>query len=344
MVEYEDVRNIREYLRSRIHSSINGWIKETAAKFGYRDYMIARYLEILGSRSEVIELLNAFEKSLKPSIRCNTLKVSDCRILHDRLSSLGYLLKPIEWEPTSFIIEKIGSPPPGATHEFLLGMYYLYRGSASLIPPLILRPDLHDIVLDMAAAPGGKTTHLAQIMRNEGLIVAVDVSKARMRALRSNLERLGVRNVLALRVDGVKIPEIFGEYFNKVLLDAPCTAEGLIQVDKSRKTRTSLSDLLTAREKQVKLLLAALDSVKSGGVVLYTTCSIAPEENELVISEVLSHRNSVGVEKITKPVNFEEGITEYFGIKLFGEVRFCGRLYPHVHGMEGFFLCLLRKY
>ena len=105
-----------------------------------------------------------------------------------------------------------------------------------------------------------------------------------------------------------------------------------------------MSDLLTAREKQVKLLLAALDSVKSGGVVLYTTCSIAPEENELVISEVLSHRNSVGVEKITKPVNFEEGITEYFGIKLFGEVRFCGRLYPHVHGMEGFFLCLLRKY
>ena len=343
MVRYELVGDLRSYLRSRIYGAVDDWVRNTALRFGYRDYMIARYLEALGSREEVLNLLKAFEEPLKPSIRCNTLKVRSCSLLAERLGRLGYVLKGISWEPTSFIIEVLGKPPPGATHEFLLGMYYLYRGSASLVPPLVLSPKPSDVVLDMAAAPGGKTTHMAQLMRNEGMIVAVDISKARMRALRSNLERLGVRNVLALRLDGARIPELFGPYFSKVLLDAPCTAEGLIQVDKSRKIRTALDDLLTARERQIKLLLAAINSVVSGGYVLYTTCSIAPEEDELVISEVLKLRDDISVVPLPSIVDFRPGLTEYFGIELPEELRLCGRLYPHIHNMEGFFLCLLRK-
>ncbi len=331
-------------LWSRVRGSIDEWVVRVARRFGYREYMIARYLELLGSRDEVLKLLKAFESELRPSIRCNTLRVSDCSYVVSRLRELGYDFERIEWEGTSFRVTKFGSPSLGATHEFLLGMYYLYRGVASLLPPIILSPSKHDTVLDLAAAPGGKTTHLAQLMGGEGAIVAIDVSRSRMRALRSNLERLGVFNVLAVRMDGRLVPKVFGRVFTKALLDAPCTAEGLIQIDRSRKVRTLFNDLVKAHERQVELLNAALDSVVSGSYVLYSVCSIAPEECELVISEVLNMRDDVEVVPINGPIKFCRGITSYFGIELPSDVRLCCRVYPHIHGMEGFFLCLMRRY
>ncbi len=328
----------------RIVESIDNWVRSTAKSFGYRDYMIARYLELLGSRAEVIELLKSFETELLPSIRCNTLKVKDCSYVINRLKRLGYDFMRIEWEGTSFKVIKFGNPGLGATHEFLLGMYYLYRGTASLLPPIILNPKGDDVVLDLAAAPGGKTTHLAQLMSGEGVIVAVDISRVRMRALRSNLERLGVRNVVAIRMDGRLVPRVFGKLFTRALLDAPCTAEGLIQIDRGRKVKTLFSDLIKAHRRQVELLNAALDSLVSNSYLVYSVCSIAPEECELVISEVLNSRDDVSVVPLNGPIKFSNGITDYFGIRLPNEVKYCSRVYPHKHGMEGFFICMLRKY
>jgi len=343
MVKYELVKDLEAYLKGKIELLTNDSSKDLARRYGYRNYMIVRYLDILGSINEVLDLLNSFEKPLNPVIRCNKLKVRDCSYIHQRLKALNYELKVIEWEGSSYVVTKIGNVSLGATHEFLLGLYYLYRGSASLIPPLILNPEGNDIVLDMAAAPGGKTSHMAQLMNNKGVIVAVEVSRVRVRALRSNIERLGVRNTIILRMNAVNIPKLFSEYFTKVLLDAPCSGEGLIQIDKSRKTKTSLDDLLRFREVQTSLLNAAIESTTSGGYIMYSTCSIAPEENELVITEILMRRDDIKVVKMPELIKFSKGLTEYLGIELPSELKLCGRLYPHRHGMEGFFLCLLKK-
>jgi NOL1/NOP2/sun family putative RNA methylase len=209
---------------------------------------------------------------------------------------------------------------------------------------VILNPRRNDVVLDMAAAPGGKTTHLSQLMGNKGVIVAVDINRQRMRSLRSNLERMGIINVLSIRMDARLIPKVFGSnYFDKILLDAPCTAEGLIQIDPERKTKTSIRDIVKAHMLQAELLNAAVDAVKPGGHVLYVTCSIAPEENEFTVSKVISSRNDVRIEHLPNIVKFVPGLTEFHSLPLHPDVRKCGRLYPHIHDMEGYFICLLKK-
>lgn len=324
--------------------NVSSYARELAERYGYRPYMVERYYEILGDWSSVKDLLEAFEKPLPKSIRCNTLKVSDCSYLVKRLGELNYVLEVIPWVNYAYKVVVEGAPSAGATHEYLVGMYYLHRGLATLIPPLVLSPRRDDVILDLAAAPGGKTTHLAQLMGNEGVIVAVDVSRLRMRALRSNLERLGVWNVVAVRMDGRLVTKVFGpNYFTKVLLDAPCTGEGLIQVDKSRKFKTDVTDLARASQLQYELLRAAVESAVSGGYVLYSTCSIAPEENEFVVDRVLGECDCVEVVDIPRLLNFSSGVTEFHRLKFSEVLRRCVRVYPHLHGMEGFFLCLLRK-
>jgi len=327
----------------RISESIDREVRGIASRYGYLEYMISRYREILGGISNVVEMLEAFEKPLTRSIRVNTLRFSDVSEVVDRLRALGYELSKIPWEKFSYVVTRQGKVPPGATHEFLLGGYYLYRGVASLIPPIALNPYPEDRVLDNAAAPGGKTTHIAQLMGNHGLIVAVDVSRERFRALRTNLERMGVENVLALRADGRRVPELFGAYFTKALLDAPCTGEGIIQLDPSRKTKTAFEDLVKAHVRQVQLLLATVRATVSGGRIVYSTCSIAPEENEFSVAEAIEVAGNVRIVKPDLPVNPDPGVTEYFGVRLPEELKFCGRTYPHKHGTEGFFVCVLEK-
>ncbi len=327
----------------RVESSIDSRIEALASRFGYLSYMVARYREILGEWEEVVSLLEAFERPLPKTIRVNTLRFRRVGEVVERLERLGYEFSKIPWEPHSYTVVKSGTVSLGATHEFLLGGYYLYRGSASLIPPLVLRPVESDRVLDAAAAPGGKCTHVAQLMDNRGLIVATDVSRERFRALRTNLERMGVENVVAIRTDCRKVPEVFGEYFTKAMLDAPCTGEGIIQLDPTRKTKTRFNDLVEAHRRQVELLVAVLRSAVPGGRVVYSTCSIAPEENEFTIAEVLGRLSGVRVVKPEVAVDLDPGITEYFGVELPRELRLCGRTYPHRHGLEGLFVCVLEK-
>ncbi|MEM4854772.1 MAG: RsmB/NOP family class I SAM-dependent RNA methyltransferase [Sulfolobales archaeon] len=323
--------------------TVNERARAIASKYGFLEYMVVRYYEIFGDWGEVVELLEAFEKPLVKTIRVNTLRFKSAKEVLERLEKLGYEFSKIPWDRFSYTVARAGRVSLGATHEFLLGGYYLYRGVASLIPPLALDPHEQDRVLDSAAAPGGKTTHLAQLMRNEGLIVATDVSRERFRALRTNLERMGVENVVAIRIDGRKVPEIFGEFFTKSLLDAPCTGEGIIQLDPSRKTKTSFEDLVRAHKKQVELLTATIRSTAPGGRVVYSTCSIAPEENEFTIAEVLESLGGVRVVRTSIAVDLEPGVTEYFGVKLPEQLKLCGRTYPHEHGFEGFFVCVLEK-
>ena len=319
------------------HVKPSRYAVELAERYGYLPYMIERYAEIFGER--LLDFLEACEKPLRRSIRCNTLKI-DCGSLARRLEAKGFKLRKIPWAPHGFWVEE--EPLSlGATEEYLLGYYYI-QGAASMLPAYILEPRPGERVLDMAAAPGGKTTQLAQLMLNRGVILAVDVSRRRVRALRSHLNRMGVTNTVVVRTDARRLVKL-GPVFDKVMLDAPCTGEGLIPIDPSRKKSRAMNDLRLLARLQVELLEAAFALTKPGGYIVYTTCSIAPEENEYVVSRVLENHPNLAVVEPGVDVGLP-GITRFRGVDFDPQVGRCRRLYPHTHGTEGFVICLLRKY
>lgn len=311
-------------------------IKELSKRFGYLEYMVERYFKLFG-KEQVIELLNANESNFFPSIRTNTLKI-DPMELKNRLEIKGFKLKKIPWNDYGFWIEA-GRYPIGASTEYLLGYYYVQK-VASMIPAQELDPAPNEIIIDMCAAPGGKTTQLAQIMENKGIILAFDINRERIKSLRSNLSRCGVENTIAFLKDALELEQI-GIQADKILLDAPCTGEGLICFDHTRKTSRKLEDILFCSNLQQKLLQVAINIVKRGGDIVYSTCTISPEENEFVIQSIL-RENKVSIMDLN--INFgEPGLIEAFEKKLDPSLAKCKRFYPHLHGIEGFFICKMRK-
>jgi len=299
--------------------------------------MIERYLQFLGIE-DTIKLLKANEKSLTPSIRVNTLKitVSD---LKERLDQKGFKLEPIEWIPYAFKVIK-ETYNLGSTHEFLQGYYYL-QNIASMLPALILDPKPNDIVIDMCAAPGSKATHLAQIMKNEGTLILIDRNRKRIPALETNIRRMGIINSIVINMDASDLSKL-NIKATKILLDAPCTGEGLIRQDPNRKKSRKLKDIEKMASIQKRLLKAGLNALKSDGELLYSTCSIAPEENELVVHEVLEEESNFRISKISNTFGVS-GLTEVYGKNLREDLRYSQRLYPHLHDIIGFYLCLLKR-
>ena len=180
--------------------------------------MIERYFQFLGE-DQTKQLLEANEKPLTPSIRVNTLKI-DKDTLKNRLESKGFKLESIDWIHYGLKIKK--SPLNlGSTHEYLQGFYYI-QSVAPMLPAFILDPNPSDIVIDMCAAPGGKATHMAQIMNNEGNLILIERNRNRIPALEINLRRLGVSNSIIINEDAVNLSKM-NLKADKILLDAPCT-------------------------------------------------------------------------------------------------------------------------
>ncbi|WXG42810.1 MAG: RsmB/NOP family class I SAM-dependent RNA methyltransferase [Promethearchaeati archaeon SRVP18_Atabeyarchaeia-1] len=310
--------------------------RELAQKFGYSTYLVERYVELFGL-DNTLRLLEANEMGLKRCIRINTLRVQTDNLLQ-RLERKGFKLGRIGWVPYGFrVLEE--RFPLGSTPEFMMGYYYV-QDAASMLPAYVLAPGPNDCVVDLGAAPGGKTTQLAQIMGNRGVIVAVDLSRERMKSLRSNLSRCGVANVIAYRMDGKDLPSL-DLTINKILLDAPCSCDGVIPVDPSRKKSRTIEDIKFCSMIQRKLVVSAIRSLQPKGEMVYSTCSTAPEENEFIIADAI---REFDVEVMDTGLDFgDEGLREAFGVKLPDELRLARRFYPHKHGVEGFFLCKLRK-
>ena len=308
-----------------------------AEEYGYLPYMIERYLHFLGVDG-TIDLLKANEIPLTPSIRVNTLKIKtpDLKI---RMEQKDFELSPIDWIPYAYNVIK-ESFNLGSTHEFLQGYYYI-QNLASMLAAVILNPKPGDVVIDMCAAPGSKATHLAQIMRNEGTLILIDRNKARIPALEINLRRMGITNSIVINMDAVNLSNL-NIKADKILLDAPCTGEGLIRQDPKRKRSRSVKDIEKMASIQKKLLKAGLESLKPEGELLYSTCSIAPEENELVIQDVLEEISSIKISEISKTYGVS-GLTEVFGKNLREDLGYSQRLYPHLHDTIGFYLCLLER-
>ena len=275
----------------------------------------------------------AFEKiKLKQSIRVNALKVSH-RELRERLHERGIVLKKIPYAKDGFFVEKTRFSI-SASIEHLQGLFYIQE-SASQLPVFVLDPQPGELVLDMTASPGGKTTQIAHYMKNKGCIIATDIKK--IDALNNNLERLGVQNCITYQMDALEVKK-FGYEFDRILLDAPCS--GNIIIDKDWYGKRSLKGIEGISELQKKLLEAGLNVLKKNGVLVYSTCSLEPEENELVVDWALKKFN-VKLEPV-KTIG-SNGLVNVFGRKLDKEIKKTKRFWPLRTGTQGFFIARLRK-
>ncbi|MBD3194139.1 MAG: NOL1/NOP2/sun family putative RNA methylase [Candidatus Lokiarchaeota archaeon] len=316
---------------------ISKFTKSLALKYDYLPYMIQRYLDFLGEK-QTLAMLEANEKPLIPSLRVNTLKISINKLV-EKLENNGFSLKKVKHLPYGFRIIK-APKNIGSTHEFLYGFYYLQK-IASMFPPFILNPSPEDLVIDMCASPGSKSTQLAQMMKNKGTLVVVEKNKNRIDALEMNIRRMGVKNSIIMNFDAINLGSL-NLKADKILLDAPCTGEGLIREDRTRKKSRNFSDIITMASIQKQLLQSGVRNLKKKGQLIYSTCSIAPEENELVIDEILSDFPSVSIQKLNTQYGVS-GFTEYNNEKLNPDLKFSQRFFPHIHDTIGFFLCLLQK-
>lgn len=308
-----------------------------AQQYGYLPYMIERYFEFLGVDGTVA-LLKANEEPLIPTIRVNTLKITESN-LKARLEKKGFILEPIKWVSYAFRVIK-ETYNLGSSHEFLQGYYYL-QNVASMLPAIILNPSQSDIVIDMCAAPGSKATHLAQIMNNEGNLILIDRNRKRIPALEMNIRRMGIVNSIVINMDSINLSKLKIKA-NKILLDAPCTGEGLIRQDPNRKKSRKLRDIEKMATIQKKLLTTGLKTLDLNGELLYSTCSIAPEENELVVHEVLEEEEHFGISEFS-PSFGVNGLTNVYGKSLQADLKYSKRLYPHIHNTIGFYLCLIKR-
>ncbi len=299
--------------------------------------MIERYIDFLGL-DDTLKLLEANEKPLEPSIRVNTLKIQPVE-LRNRLENKGFKLQTIEWISYGFDVMK-ETYNLGSLHEYLQGYFYL-QNVASMLPAIILDPKPGETVIDMCAAPGGKATHLAQIMNNKGGLILIERNSKRIPALEINLRRMGILNSIVLNLDAINLQKL-NIKADKILLDAPCTGEGLIRQDKSRKKSKTQKDIEKLAGIQKKLLNSGLKILKPGGTLLYSTCSIAPEENEFVINDVLQDRLDYSIIPLNNRYGVS-GLTRVLGKVLRKDLKLSQRLYPHIHNTIGFFICLIKK-
>lgn len=277
----------------------------------------------------------------KPSIRVNTLKISE-QELKKRLEKKWKITKVFN---NAFQINSQLLPGElGKALEHQLGYYYIQE-LASMIPPFALEPTKQDIVLDLCAAPGSKTTEIAALMENQGTIIANDIRLDRITALNSNLERCGVTNTIVTKMNGITLCKKLakaGFFFDKILVDAPCSGEGTIRSSPETLKIWNLNMVKGLANLQKKLVAAALDCLKPQGILVYSTCTHAPEENEMVIDFALKNFK-VKLEQVSLPLKTRQGITEWQNTKLNPELKKCVRIWPQDNDTEGFFIAKLRK-
>ncbi|TNY20842.1 nucleolar protein NOP2 [Rhodotorula diobovata] len=302
---------------------------------GYTPFLAEKLFEIFGVE-EALDFFTASDTPRPLTIRVNTLKTRR-RDLAQALINRGVNLEPLEggWSKVGLQVFSGSSVPIGATPEYLAG-HYILQAASSFLPVMAMDPQPHERCLDMSAAPGGKTTYISALMGNTGEVWANDSSRGRIKGLGGNVARLGCRNVIITNVDGREFPKVMGG-FDRVLLDAPCSGSGVISKDPSVKVNKTERDFMLLGHLQKQLLLCAIDSVKTGGTVVYSTCSVTTEENEAVVSYALRKRPHVKLVDTGLPFG-KEGFKSFRG-KQFGKgIELTRRFYPHVQNVDGFYV------
>jgi len=269
---------------------------------------------------------------LKQAIRVNINNIRETDLVR-RLESRGIVLEPIPFLSQAYWIRK--SPfSVGATAEYLLG-YYSIQEAAAQIPATLFTDSRDKVVLDACAAPGGKTVQLADLMHNTGVIIALDVEKRRLTALSNHLERCRVRNTIAYHLDAKRASQLKIK-FDRILLDVPCS--GNFATDRQWFRRRTIEDVQRNAALQRQVLAEAARILNNDGEMVYSTCSLEPEENELNIDWATKH---LDLEAEPIACYGESAPTEIFGKQFNGLVANCKRIWPGQ--TQGFFVCKFKK-
>ncbi|KAF7872494.1 hypothetical protein EAF04_003415 [Stromatinia cepivora] len=337
----DDFSNLSEEGRSRAEYTAQ-LIKDICAYYGYSEFLAEKLFNLFPPK-EAFAFFEANETPRPVVIRTNTLRTHR-RDLAQALINRGVVLEPVgKWSKVGLQIFE-SAVPLGATPEYLAG-HYILQAASSFLPVMALAPQENERVLDMASAPGGKTTHIAALMKNTGCIFANDSNKSRAKGLIGNIHRLGAKNVIVCNYDAREFPKVIGG-FDRVLLDAPCSGTGVIAKDASVKTNKTERDFLMLPHLQKQLLLSAIDSVdhasKTGGYIVYSTCSITVEENEQVVQYVINKRPNVKLVE-TGLAFGKEGFTSYMGKSFDKNMKMTRRYYPHAYNVDGFFVSKFKK-
>jgi len=276
---------------------------------------------------------------LRRSVRINTLKITidECK---KRLEK-NWILTRVPWCKEGFWVEhKQGRKDIGNTVEHVLGYMYVQE-AASMIPPVVLDPKPGEHILDMCAAPGSKASQIVQYMENKGVLVANDYRGIRLAPLGINLQRCGSTNTIITRMEGRFFKDV---YFDKILVDAPCSGTGTIR--KSLKTIKMWNPMMIKRlaGTQKQLIEAAFNCLKPNGTLVYSTCSLEPEEDEGIIDFLISKYDNARLESFElEGLKRSEPVLEFEGKRYDKEIKKCLRIWPQDNDTEGFFVAKIKK-
>jgi len=303
-------------------------------KYSHPEWLVSRWIKRFGEE-ETKELCLANNEEAPVTLRTNTLKTTRDALIWE-LGSGGF-----EAHPSHLVDEGIELRNTGDLfgHELYSKGMFFAQDIASMLVSYVLSPEPNERVLDVAAAPGGKTTHIAQLMGDRGHIMACDVHDHRLELIRENLKRLGISSVKPILSDSRHLPDdIKAIEFDRVLLDAPCSGTGILRRRADLRWQRTEEDLEHLVKLQKELLQAAAGQVKPGGVLVYSTCSIEPEENSELISDFLSeHREfSADYGMPYLPAGFKTAFQD--------QGKPYVNTYPHIHRIDGFFIARLRRH
>ena len=288
-------------------------------------------------------ILNTFTAPTPTTFRINTLKASG-QAVREQLTEQGFRLERVSWYPEAFILRGGQLRELQGAEAYRQGLIYV-QGLSSMLPPLVLDPQPGETVLDLTAAPGSKTTQIACLMQGQGRIVANDNNRVRFYRLQANLRQQGADVVELSLAYGEAFGKRHPDAFDRVLADVPCSAEGRFQTaDPASYRYWKPGKIHEMAHKQRRLLLAALTAVRPGGIVVYSTCTFAPEENEAVVQWVLEQ---TGEAALIEPIvlgcsNQMAGLARWEDRAFHPSMRHARRILPTTE-MEGFVLARLRK-
>lgn len=312
------------------------------------DIFLARMASILKKPKGVVN--NMFKERAVTAIRLNSL-IDDPQKIYQRLRKLGFNMIKVPWIEDTYIVTNFEKGEIGRMQEYQEGLYYI-QNLSSMIPALLLSPNGNEKVLDMCAAPGSKTTQLASYMNNEGKLVANDIDAWRVGKLKEVLMQFNVTNCEVRNDDAYKYGRDEQEQYDKVLLDAPCSGEGLIYVAKSMSLRFwNVKKVKGLVRIQRELIESAFKALKKGGTMIYSTCTLEPEENEGVVSYLLRKYNRAEVIEVplfdskefsTFKKHVKRGILSWNSHEYEKDVHNTYRVLPSSE-MMGFYIAMIKK-
>lgn len=286
-------------------------------------------------QEEFPDFMQSYSDPKSLGLRINTLKVS----VNEFQNISPFSLKQIPWTETGFYYSEEDAPGKHPYHE--AGLYYIQEPSAMAVAEY-LDPQPGEKVLDLCAAPGGKTTHIAAKMKQDGLIVANEIHPARAKALSQNIERMGIKNTVVLNENPERLAKRFEQFFDRVLVDAPCSGEGMFRKDPHACEEWSLQHVKSCSIRQLRILEQAAAMVRTGGKLVYSTCTFSPEENEGVISQFLKKNPFFELVGMTRHDGFQKGRPEWVDCPVHHLDKTI-RIWPHHVEGEGHFIAALHR-